>query len=97
MQNATHAHRPSAGETRDSQRRGDGRLYVQQVRAFRVHASVFAGSVVIIFLVNLAVNVGTDIADEWWAWWSGLALLGWGLGVTIHGLVVRMSRSRTFG
>jgi hypothetical protein len=49
---------------------------------------VFAGSVVIIFLVNLAVNVGADIAEEWWAWWSGLALLGWGLGATIHGPVL---------
>jgi hypothetical protein len=58
---------------------------------------VFAGSTVIIFLVNLAVNLSADIAGEWWAWWSGLALLGWGLGVTIHGLVVRISRFRTFG
>jgi hypothetical protein len=97
MPNATHAHPSSADGTRDNQRGGNGRLYVQQVRAFRVHASLFAGSTVIIFLVNLAVNLGADIAGEWWAWWSGLALLGWGLGVTIHGLVVRMSRSRTFG
>ncbi len=77
----------------DDQRREDAREYVRQLRAFYIHASVFAGSMVVIIAVNVAVNVAAGIADEWWAWWSVWALLGWGLGVTIHGLVVRMSRS----
>ena len=76
----------------DDQRREDAREYVRQLRAFYVHAGVFAGSMVVIIGVNAAVNVAAGIAGEWWAWWSVWALLGWGLGVTIHGLVVRMSR-----
>ena len=76
----------------DDQRRQDAHEYVRQLRAFYVHASVFAGSMVVIIVVNAAVNLAAGIADEWWAWWSMWALLGWGLGVTIHGLVVRMSR-----
>jgi hypothetical protein len=54
---------------------------------------VFAISMVVIFIVNLALNAATGITGEWWAWWSALALVGWGLGVTVHGLVVRTSRS----
>jgi len=76
----------------DDQRREDAREYVRQLRAFYIHASVFAGSMVVIFAVNVAVNVAAGIANEWWAWWSVWVLLGWGLGLTIHGLVVRMSR-----
>jgi endonuclease/exonuclease/phosphatase (EEP) superfamily protein YafD len=69
---------------------------VRQLRAFHVHAGVFAGSMVVIFAVNLAVNLAAGIADEWWAWWSIWALLGWSLGLAIHGLVVWASRSRVF-
>ncbi|MGI9641506.1 MAG: 2TM domain-containing protein [Acidimicrobiia bacterium] len=76
----------------DDQRRQDAREYVRQLRAFYIHASVFAGSMVVIIAVNVAVNVSAGIADEWWAWWSVWALLGWGIGVTVHGLVVRMAR-----
>lgn len=67
-------------------------LYVEQLRAFFVHAGVFAASMVLIFAVNLLTNLSAGIAGEWTAWWSVWALLGWGLGIAIHGLVVRLNR-----
>ena len=76
----------------DDQRRAAARTYVQQLRAFYVHATVFAATMVVIFLVNLAVNIAADLTCEWWAWWSGWAFIGWGLGITIHGVVVRLSK-----
>lgn len=76
----------------DDQRTQDAREYVKQLRAFYIHASVFAASMVVIIVVNIATNVAAGIAGEWWAWWSAWALIGWGIGIAIHGLVVRMSR-----
>ncbi len=73
----------------------DALLHVQQTRAFHLHARVFAASMVIIFAVNLALNAAAGITGEWWAWWSVLALIGWGLGVTVHGLVVRFSKPQS--
>jgi len=81
--------------TPDDQRRDDAREYVQQLRAFYTHAAVFAGSMVIIFVVNLATNLAAGIAGSWSAWWSGWALLGWSLGIGIHGLVMWLSRPRS--
>lgn len=62
--------------------------YPHQVRAFQVHAGVFAASMVLIFAVNLAVN----LAGQWSAWWAIWALIGWGLGISVHGLVVLLAR-----
>ena len=81
--------------TPDDQRRDDAREYVHQLRVFYVHARVFAGSIVIIFVVNLATDLAAGIAGSWSAWWSGWALLGWSLGIGIHGLVVWLSRPRS--
>lgn len=66
--------------------------YPHQVRAFQVHAGVFAASMVLIFAVNLAVNLSAGIAGQWSAWWSIWALIGWSLGIAVHGLVVRLAR-----
>ena len=76
----------------DEQRRAAARLYVQQLRAFYVHAAVFAASMVVIFGVNLAVNLSAGRTGEWSAWWAGWALIGWGIGVAVHGIVVRLAR-----
>ena len=70
----------------------DSDLYEHQRRAFRLHRNVFAGSMVIIFLVNLATNAAAGITGEWWAWWSALALIGGTLGLAVHGIVLRMAR-----
>ncbi len=88
---------PTAARTTGDQRPDDTQLHVRQRRAFHLHASVFAVSMVIIFLVNLATNVAANLTGEWSAWWSAWALLGWGLGVAIHGLVVRLARPQSFG
>ncbi|MGH1491751.1 MAG: 2TM domain-containing protein [Acidimicrobiales bacterium] len=68
------------------------RRYVHQLRAFYVHAAVFVGSMAINIAVNLFVNLSAGIADEWSAWWSIWALIGWGAGIAVHGLVVRLNR-----
>ena len=68
------------------------RRYVQQLQAFYVHAGMFAGGMVIIFLVNLVTNAADGIAGEWRAWWSAWAFIGWGIGIAVHGLVVRLNR-----
>ncbi len=62
-----------------------------QVRAFQAHAGVFAGTMVLIFAVNLAAG----IAGQWSAWWSVWALIGWSLGLAVHGLVVFLANPRT--
>lgn len=66
--------------------------YVQQLRVFYVHAAVFVGSMAINLAVNLLVNLSAGIAGEWSAWWSVWALIGWGAGIAVHGLVVRLNR-----
>ena len=68
------------------------RRYVQQLRVFYVHAAVFAGSMAVNLAVNLFVNLSAGIAREWSAWWSIWALIGWGAGIAVHGLVVRLNR-----
>jgi hypothetical protein len=67
-------------------------VYGQQLRAFQIHAAVFAAGVVLVFLVNLIINVAAGTTGRWSAWWSGWAVIGWGLGIGVHGLVVRLSR-----
>ena len=68
------------------------RRYVEQLRAFYVHTTVFAAGMTVIFAVNLLTNLSAGIAGEWTAWWSAWALLGWGLGIAVHGLVVLLNR-----
>ena len=75
--------RPPADQSRSDLHRGG-----EQVRAFQVHGAVFGAGILAIFLVNLLTNLAAGIADQWWAWWSAWALIGWALGVGVHGLVV---------
>ena len=95
MSTADHTRHPEAAGTPVDQRREAARQYVQQLRVFYIHAGVFAVGMVVIFVVNLATNVAAGITGEWWAWWSAWALLGWGVAVAIHGLVVRRSRPKS--
>lgn len=91
-----HSPRTAPGAT-DDERREDARRHVRQLRAFQAHAAVFAGSMAVMLVVNLLVNLAAGIAGEWWAWWSVLALLGWAVGVAIHGVAVWASRARLLG
>lgn len=88
----TPAETPKHADDETSDREEAARRYVQQLRVFYVHAAVFAGSMAIILAVNLFVNLSAGIAGEWSAWWSLWALIGWGAGIAVHGLVVRLNR-----
>ena len=66
--------------------------YPHQRRVFQVHAQVFVASMVLIVAVNLALNLATSTTAQWSAWWSIWALIGWGLGVAVHGLSVWLAR-----
>lgn len=72
----------------DARRERVAPLHADQRRAFHVHTGVFAAGMVVIFVVNLAINVVAGIADQWSAWWSAWALIGWSLGLAVHGFVV---------
>jgi hypothetical protein len=92
MTPSDHVPQPSADVHVDEQRVEAARRYVQQLKALHLHAAVFAGSLVVIFLVNLATNAAAGIAGEWWAWWSAWVVIGWCPGIAVHGLVVRLNR-----
>ncbi len=68
------------------------RRYVDQLVAFYLHAGMFAAGMLVIFAVNFLTNLSAGLASDWTAWWSAWAFLGWGLGIAIHGLVVRLNR-----
>jgi hypothetical protein len=68
------------------------RRYVEQLRAFYVHAGIYAVTMLMMLAMNLLTNLSAGIAGEWTAWWSAWALLGWGLGIAVHGLVVWFNR-----
>jgi NADH:ubiquinone oxidoreductase subunit 6 (subunit J) len=90
MSNTVDAHKGS--ETTGEQRREAARQYVEQLRVFLIHAAVFAVGMIVIFVVNLGTNAAAGITGHWWAWWSGWALIGWGVAIAILGTVVRISR-----
>ena len=92
MTRQNQAPRSEADVDTEEQRREAARHDVQQLQAFYVHAGVFAGGMVIIFLVNLTTNLAAGIAGAWSAWWSAWAFIGWSLGVGVHGLVVALNR-----
>ena len=69
--------------------------YEHQRKAFQIHATVYAATMVGIFLVNLLVNLAAGTTGDIWAWWAVWALLGWGIGIAVHGLVVRLNRPDT--
>ncbi len=92
MSHPVHTHRRPDDQHAEQQGVEAARRYVQQLQAFYVHAGVFVGGMLIILLVNLATNAAAGITREWSAWWSAWALLGWGSGIVVHGLVVRLNR-----
>lgn len=75
-----------------AEREPAARQYAKQLRAFYVHASLFAVGIVIMFAANLVINLSAGTAGEWTAWWAVWALLGWGIGIAVHGLVVWLNR-----
>jgi hypothetical protein len=93
MSASTHSQSPATPDNSDDRLREEAREYVHRLRACQVHATVFAAGMVVILLENLFTNKAAGISGgEWSAWWSAWALIGWGLGVAFHGLVVQLSR-----
>lgn len=92
MTHSTRSAHPQADEHTAGERIEAAHRYVKQLHAFYIHAGVFAAGMVVTFIVNLATNLSAGIADEWSAWWSVWAVLGWGSGIAVHGLVVRLNR-----
>ena len=92
---ATNGH-PMPTSTPETSQRPDDTVHqarhAEQVSVFRVHAAVFAVSTVAIFLVNLLINLAAGLTGDLTAWWSLWVLIGWGLGIAVHGLVVRLAR-----
>lgn len=82
----------SEPEDGSDEREQAARQYVEQLRAFYVHAGMFAVGMLVMFAVNLLTNLSAGTAGEWSAWWSLWALIGWGAGIAVHGLVVRLNR-----
>lgn len=80
MTTIEHDHPATADET-----------YREQVQAFRIHAAVFATTVVLIMAFNMVLNLasGGSILSTWWSIW---VLIGWTPGISVHGLVVRLAR-----
>lgn len=68
--------------------------HAQQLRAFRAHAGVFAAVMPLIFAVNLFVNLAAGLT-HWSTWWSAWAFIGWGFGIAVQGVVVRIARPTT--
>ena len=68
------------------------RRYADQLRAFRGHVGGYVTGMFIMFAVNLVTNISAGTAGEWNAWWSVWALLGWSIGIAVHGFVVWLNR-----
>ncbi|MEM9041130.1 MAG: 2TM domain-containing protein [Actinomycetota bacterium] len=68
------------------------RRYADQRRAFHGHVGGFATGMFIMLAVNLVTNISAGTAGEWNAWWTVWALLGWSIGIAVHGFVVWLNR-----
>lgn len=56
------------------------KMRIEEIKAFYVHAGIY----VAVNCVLVAINLYDD--DD--VWWSLLAILGWGIGLAIHGMSV---------
>ncbi len=92
MSTPPHTNPPRSPGAPDGQHLESVDQYLQNRQAFQIHAAVYAAGMVGIFLVNLFTNIAAGITGQWSAWWSAYALVGWGLGVAVHGFVVWLSR-----
>ena len=56
------------------------KMRIEEIKAFYVHAGIY----IAVNIVLVAINLYDD--DD--VWWSLLAILGWGVGLAIHGMSV---------
>lgn len=66
-------------------------FYKRQQQAFYLHTAVFVVCMIIMFVVNLATNLSAGSTGELRAWWCLWALLGWTIGIIVHGSVVLLN------
>ncbi len=83
---------PSHSDEAPDQRDEAAKRYADQRRAFHGHLGGFATGMFIMFAVNLVTNISAGTVGEWNAWWSVWALLGWSIGIAVHGFVVWLNR-----
>ena len=85
-------HAPTRIDRASDERAEAARRYDDQVRAFRGHVGGFATGMFIMFSVNLVTNISAGTVGDWNAWWAVWALLGWSIGLAVHGFVVWLNR-----
>ena len=56
------------------------KMRIEEIKSFYVHAGIYAVVNAVLVLINIFYE------DE--VWWSLWTVLGWGLGLFIHGLCV---------
>jgi transcriptional regulator with XRE-family HTH domain len=55
---------------------------VRKLKGFYIHLAQYLLVIPLLFLINYLTGVHQHI------WWAGFPALGWGLGLTIHGLMI---------
>ena len=74
-------------EIHDIERQKKAERRFGHVLGFYIHGAVFFGVMTVLILVNVLTKT------EWWVQWP---LIGWGIGVIAHGLLVFGPFSRAF-
>jgi hypothetical protein len=69
----------------DSQRIVAARRRVAEIEGFFIHLAVFA------LVIALLTGVNVYTGDQWWVQW---VVLGWGIGVTAHGIALFANKPR---
>lgn len=77
-----------SGETEDPRYKA-AKKRVEDIKGFYTHLLVYACVNAGLFLINLLTSPG-----NWWFYW---ALLGWGIGLAVHGLTVFVFEGRWLG
>lgn len=60
------------------------RKQVQEIRGFYIHAAIYVLVITGLWVLNALTS------REWWVQWP---MVGWGIGVSVHGLTVFAGRS----
>jgi len=74
---------------RDEERYKAAKKRVEDIKGFYVHLLVYGCVNLGLFLINVLSSPGT-----WWFYWP---LLGWGIGLLVHGLTVFVFEGRWLG
>jgi len=70
---------PTTDQTSDRERLQRARERVAAIKGFYIHLAISLAVIVLLFVVDFATGGG------WWVQW---VVLGWGIGVLAHALIV---------